>query len=257
MRTAATTRAVAAVLLNDPVSVPPGPARSNPRSRERANRENPLHVPVRALLFDFNGTLSDDEHVQCEIYRRLFAEQGRPLPAEQYYAELAGFSDEEIVERWLGAGHPAAPHVLAERIRLFRESITDGSSVSPQVREAVRAAVGRAKLALVSGASRGEVEAVLRAAGLEVFDAVVTMEDVARGKPDPEGYLRALELLGVEPGDAVALEDTEPGVASAKAAGVYTVGVLGTMGPERLAAADELVEHVDSALVERLLGWEG
>jgi beta-phosphoglucomutase len=210
-------------------------------------------VPVRALLFDFNGTLSDDEHIQCEIYRRLFAEQGRPLSAEQYYAELAGLSDQEIVELWLGPGHPAAEQVVADRIRLFQETVPDGSSVTPHVREAVHAAVGRAALAVVSGASRGEVDSVLRAAELEVFDAVVTMEDVGRGKPDPEGYLRALELLAVEPGDAVALEDTEPGVVSAKAAGVYTVGVLGTMGPERLAAADELVERLDLVLIERLL----
>jgi beta-phosphoglucomutase len=210
-------------------------------------------VPVRALLFDFNGTLSDDEHIQCEIYRRLFAEQGRPLSAEQYYAELAGLSDQEIVERWLGPGHPAGKRVVADRIRLFRETVPDGSSVAPHVREAVRAAVGRTALAVVSGASRGEVGSVLRAAELEVFDAVVTMEDVRRGKPDPEGYLRALELLAVEAGNAVALEDTEVGVASAKTAGVYTVGVLGTMGRERLAAADELVERLDLALVERLL----
>jgi HAD superfamily hydrolase (TIGR01509 family) len=210
-------------------------------------------VRVRALLFDFNGTLSDDEHIQCEIYRRLFAEQGRPLSAEQYYAELAGLSDQEIVERWLGPGHPAAERLVADRIRLFQETVLDGSSVVPHVREAVRAAVGRAALAVVSGASRGEVGSVLRAAGLEVFDAVVTMEDVRRGKPDPEGYLRALELLAVEAGDAVALEDTEVGVASAKAAGVYTVGVLGTMSAVRLAAADELVERLDLALVERLL----
>jgi beta-phosphoglucomutase-like phosphatase (HAD superfamily) len=210
-------------------------------------------VPVRALLFDFNGTLSDDEHVQCEVYRRLFAEQGRPLSAQQYYAELAGFSDAEIVERWLGPGHPAASQVLADRIRLVRATISDGSSVSLQVREAVRAVAARAVLAVVSGASRIEVESVLRAAELEVFDAVVTMEDVARGKPDPEGYLRALELLGVAPADAVALEDTEPGVAAAKAAGLYSVGVLGTMSPERLAAADELAEGLDVLLLERLL----
>jgi len=211
-------------------------------------------VAVRALLFDFNGTLSDDEHVQCDIYRRLFADLGRPLTEERYYAELAGLSDEEIAERWLGPGHPAAEQVVADRIRLFQETLPDGSSVAPHVREAVRAAAGRAALAVVSGASRVEVETVLRAAGLEVFDAVVTMEDVARGKPDPEGYLRALELLGVDAADAVALEDTEAGVAAAKAAGVYTVGVLGTMSPERLAAADELAERVDAALVERLLG---
>jgi beta-phosphoglucomutase len=210
-------------------------------------------VPLRALLFDFNGTISDDEHLQCEVYRRLFAEQGRPLSAEEYYAQLAGLSDDEIVKRWLGPGHPAAAQVVADRIRLVGEATSDGSSIAPRVREAVRAAVGRAALAVVSGASRFEIEPVLSAAGLQVFDAVVTMEDVVHGKPDPEGYVRALELLAVEPGDAAALEDTEAGVASAKAAGVYTVGVLGTMGAERLAAADELVERLDVALVERLL----
>ena len=211
-------------------------------------------MAVRALLFDFNGTLSDDEHVQCEIYRRLFAEQGRPLSAERYYAELAGLSDEEIVERWLGPGHPDAERIVADRIRLFQETVPDGSSVRPHVHEAVQAAAGRSALAVVSGASRVEVETVLRAAGLlQAFSAVVAMEDVARGKPDPEGYLRALELVGVQAGEAVALEDTEAGVASAKAAGLYTVGVLGTMGADRLAAADELVERLDATLVERLL----
>jgi HAD superfamily hydrolase (TIGR01509 family) len=125
--------------------------------------------------------------------------------------------------------------------------------VSPGVRRALRAAAGRAALAIVSGASRVEIEPVLEAADLDVFDALVTMEDVVRGKPDPEGYLRALQLLRVAPAEAVALEDTEPGIAAAKAAGLYTVGVLGTMGAERLAAADELAERLDSALVERLL----
>ena len=211
-------------------------------------------MAVRALLFDFNGTLSDDEHVQCGIYRRLFAEQGRPLSEERYYAELAGLSDEEIVERWLGPDHPQAERIVADRIRLFQETVPDGSSVGPHVREAVRAAAGRAALAVVSGASRVEVETVLRAAGLlQAFATVVSMEDVARGKPDPEGYLRALDALGVEASEAVALEDTEAGVASAKAAGLHTIGVLGTMGPERLAAADELVQRLDPALVERLL----
>jgi beta-phosphoglucomutase-like phosphatase (HAD superfamily) len=210
-------------------------------------------VSVRALLFDFNGTLSDDEHVQCDVYRRLFAEQGRPLEAERYYAELAGLSDEEIVERWLGPGHPAAAHVLAERMRLVGERISDGSSVPVGVREAVRSAAGRTALAVVSGAMRAEVETVLRAAGLEVFDAVVTMEDVGRGKPDPEGYVRALELLGVPAGEAVAFEDSAPGIAAARAAGLYTVAVRGTMAPDRLVGADEIAERLDTGHVERLL----
>jgi beta-phosphoglucomutase-like phosphatase (HAD superfamily) len=91
-------------------------------------------------------------------------------------------------------------------------------------------------------------------AGLDgLFAAGVTAEDVERGKPDPTGFARALELLGVPPTDAVAIEDSEAGVAAAKAAGVWTVAVTGTVGAARLAAADELAERLDAALVERLL----
>jgi HAD superfamily hydrolase (TIGR01509 family) len=208
---------------------------------------------VAALLFDFNGTISDDEGVQCAIFRELFAAQGRPLDEQEYFDELAGRSDPEIVERWLGAGHPAAAEVLERRVQLFRERAGDGSTVPPHVREAVLRAAGRAGLAIVSGATRSEVETVLRAAGLDVFDVIVSAEGVTRGKPDPEGYLLALEQLRVQAADAVAIEDTPPGIAAAKAAGLRCVAVLGTAPRERLAEADEIASRLDSGLVDRLL----
>ncbi len=209
---------------------------------------------MEALLFDFNGTLSDDEGVQCGIYRELFAGHGRPLSEDEYFAELAGYSDPEIVERWLGPGHPAAGEVLEGRTRLFRERVGDGSSVPAHVREALRSAVGRVRLAVVSGAGRSEVDAVLRAAEIDVFELIVSAEDVTSGKPDPEGYLRALEAFGMRGAEAVAIEDTPPGVAAAKAAGLYCVAVLGTVARERLHEADEIASRLDAALVERLLG---
>ena len=208
---------------------------------------------MEALLFDFNGTLSDDEGVQCAIFGELFAEQGRPIGEQEYFDELAGRSDPEIVERWLGAGHPAAAEVLERRAQLFRERAGDGSTVPPHVRDAVLRAAGRARLAIVSGAARSEVETVLEAAGLDVFDVIVSAEDVARGKPDPEGYLLALEQLGVRAADAVAIEDAPPGIAAAKAAGLRCVAVLGTVPPERLGEADEIASRLDSGLVDRLL----
>ncbi|HSS81794.1 MAG TPA: HAD family phosphatase [Gaiellaceae bacterium] len=208
---------------------------------------------MTALLFDFNGTLSDDEGIQCAIFRELFAEQGRPLSEQEYFDELAGRSDPEIVERWLGTGHPATAEVLKRRVQLFRERAGDGSTVPPHVREAVRGAVGRAQLAVVSGAMRSEVELVLQAAALDVFDAIVSAEDVTRGKPDPEGYLLALQQLRLEAGDAVAIEDSPPGIAAAKAAGLTCVAVLGTAPRERLGQADEIVPRLDEALVDRLL----
>jgi beta-phosphoglucomutase len=211
-------------------------------------------VPPRAVVFDFNGTLSNDEPILCEIFQELFAEQGRPLSTQEYFDRLAGLSDPEIVRTWLGAGHPAADLVLAERIRRYRDRVADGSSVHAETRAAVRYAVGRVPVAVVSGAAREEVEAVLAAADLGgLFAAVVAAEDVEHGKPYPDGYERARMLLGVDAQDVLAFEDTEAGVTAAKSAGLRCLAVLGTLAPERLAQADEVVERIDVPLMERLL----
>lgn len=162
---------------------------------------------IRAVLFDFNGTLSDDEPVLCAIWQEIFARLGRPMSEEDYYERLAGRSEPEVAELWLGAGHPALEDVLAERVRLNRA-------------------------------------------------VVVAADDIEHGKPDPEGFLLALARLPgrIEAAEVVALEDTAAGVAAAKAAGVRCVAVLGTMGVDRLAEADEIVERIDVPLMRRLLG---
>jgi beta-phosphoglucomutase-like phosphatase (HAD superfamily) len=208
-------------------------------------------MPVQAVLFDFNGTLSDDEWIQCAIFRELFAEAGKPLSEEEYYERLAGLSDPEIVEMWLGEPHP---ELAAERVRRFQARAADGSTVREEVREAVRYAAGRCRLAVVSGAARSEVKAVLAAAGLaDLFAAIVSSEAVTNGKPDPAGYRRALELLDVPATDAIALEDTDVGVAAAQAAGVRCIALEGTLPAARLAAADEIAPALDVPLMQRLL----
>jgi beta-phosphoglucomutase len=209
---------------------------------------------VRAVLFDFNGTLSHDEPLLYRIYSELFAEHGRPLAEEVYYRQLAGNTEEAIIGGWLGveAGELAA--LVEERVERYRRA-ADGSTVAPEVREAVRHAAGRVPVGIVSGAYRREIEPVVMGAGLAGLVAVlVTADDITRGKPDPESYERAVELLGLAPHDVVAFEDTEAGVASAKGAGLRCLGVVGTMAPERLRRADELIERIDVALVRRLVG---
>ena len=85
-----------------------------------------------AVVFDFNGTLSDDEPVLCRIFVELFAEHGKPLSAEEYFDELAGLSDPEIVRTWLGRDHPDVDEVIEERVRRYRAAVADGSSVAPE-----------------------------------------------------------------------------------------------------------------------------
>jgi len=205
-------------------------------------------------MFDFNGTLSHDEPLLLAIYQRLFARQGRPLTGEQYFGQLAGLSEAAIIGGWLGIEGPRLEALMIERIESYAAA-AHGSTVTETIRAAVRHAAARVPVAIVSGAYRAEIVPVVEAAGLATeLTAIVTADDVQHGKPHPEGYLLALERLGIEAPDAVALEDTEAGVASAKAAGLYCVAVRGTHPDGRLQQADELVDGIDVALVRRLVG---
>jgi len=207
------------------------------------------------VIFDFNGTLSQDEPVLCRIYRELFAEHGEPISDRDYYERLSGLAEHAIAEICLGPGDPRIAAFIRERIDRYRSTVADGSTVTEAMRDAVRFAAERARLAIVSGAAREEIVPVVAAAGLgELFAAVVADDDVVLGKPDPESYLRALEVLGTAGSETLVFEDTEAGVASATAAGARVVALLGTQAPERLARADEVVETIDVPLLRRLLG---
>ncbi len=216
---------------------------------------------ARALVFDFNGTLSQDEPVLFAIYSELFAEHGRPLTEEDYFGMLAGNTEEAIIGGWLGVDGDALAALVEERIdRYVRRA--DGSTIPEALREAVRHAAARVPVAVVSGAYRREITPVLDRAGLrECVTALVAADDVEHGKPDPEGYVRALAALGgglapsgLAPSDVVAFEDTEAGVASARGAGMRCLAVRGTHPDDRLAAADGVVDAIDVQLVRSLVG---
>jgi beta-phosphoglucomutase len=206
---------------------------------------------VKALLLDFNGTLLDDEPIMCRIFQDLFAEAGKPLSDQEYYGQLAGLSDQELVERWLGEPRP---DLIEKKIAAYKKAVHMMEMPGPAERMALRRAAHEVELAIVSGASREEIEAVLSEAKLLArIPVIIAAEDVTHGKPHPEGYRRALHALGVDAAEAIAVEDSDVGVAAAKAAGLYCIAVTTTMSPERLSAADELAPAFDSDLIDRLL----
>jgi beta-phosphoglucomutase len=216
---------------------------------------------ARALVFDFNGTLSHDEPVLFAIYAELFAEHGRPLTEDDYFGTLAGNTEEAIIGGWLGVDGEALAALVEDRIdRYVRRA--DGSTIPHASREAVRHAAARVPVAVVSGAYRREITPVLEGAGLaESVSVLVAADDLGRGKPDPEGYVRALKALGdglvpsgLAPSEVVAFEDTEAGVASARGAGMRCLAVRGTHPDERLAAAHRIVDAIDVELVRSLVG---
>jgi beta-phosphoglucomutase len=209
-------------------------------------------VSSRAVLFDFNGTLSHDEPIWFEVYRELYAARGRPITRAEYFEQLAGLSDEEGVERWLGASDP---ELIREGIARFLAAAGDGSTVPLDSREAVAAAAALVPVGIVTTARRHVLDGIVAAAGLtRHVTLTVTAEDVTRTKPDPEGYLVALARLdGVVAQEVLVFEDTPLGITAAKAAGMRCAAVLGSAPAERLGHADEIVERLDAATVLRLL----
>jgi beta-phosphoglucomutase len=208
--------------------------------------------PPAAVVFDFNGTISDDEPLLAELFVKIFGEIGIEVTEERYYGEFAGYSDPEIVERILsdtGRHDPAvARGLLDRRAELYLARAGAGETVHPEVAACVREIAARVPVAVASGAVRVEVEAVLQGTGLRpLMAAVVTADDVAEGKPDPEGYLMALDRLGVPGSEALSFEDTHFGVMAAVAAGMRCVGVGATMSADRLrgAGAEAVVERLD------------
>jgi sugar-phosphatase len=145
--------------------------------------------------------------------------------------------------------------VVAECVARFRALAGDGSTVPQEAREAVAAAAELVPVGIVTTGEREVLDEVLRASGLAQLVAfTVTAEDVSRTKPDPEGYLLALERIdGVAANAVLVFEDTPVGVEAARAAGMRCVAVLGTVPRERLTAANEIVDVLDAETVKRLL----
>lgn len=221
----------------------------------RTRVSSPDLAPPRAVLFDFNGTLSDDEPLLARIFVRIFGEVGIEVDEALYLDVLAGYSDPEIIERVLRDRDRYSTELharlLERRSGLYLEAVAEHPPVRPAAAEFARRVAARVPVAVVSGAARVEIEAVLAAAGLlELFEVIVSAEDVAAGKPDPEGFLRGLELLnaggaGIPPAAVLVFEDSLQGLAAARAAGMRCVVVVGTVDADRAVAADAVVSKLD------------
>jgi HAD superfamily hydrolase (TIGR01509 family) len=224
---------------------------------------------IRAVVFDFNGVLVDDEELHFQLLRDVLADEGLALDAEEYYAEYLGYDDRGCFETALRrAGRPVPPStiddLIARKARRYAAAAARGLKLFPGAAEAVRAMAGRWPVAICSGALRPEIAYALDRLGVrDEIAAIVSAEDTDRCKPDPEGYFLALDALrslgheGLEAGHCLVIEDSRAGIQSAKAAGMWVVGVTHTYPADdlRQAGADSVIEgltELTPATVRRL-----
>jgi sugar-phosphatase len=181
-----------------------------------------LPIEPRAVLSDLDGVLVDSAE-RIEATWLAFSER-HDLDPEHVLAMSQGRRTVDLIRR-------VAPQLDAEMeaAELEREEAAsaDGVRALPGARELVES-VPADRFAIVTSGTRTVAVARLRAAGIPIPDVLVTAEQVEKGKPDPAGYLRAAELLGVDPADALVLEDAPAGVEAGLAAGMTVVAVLTT-----------------------------
>lgn len=188
-----------------------------------------------ALLCDLDGTLVDSREEVDDAWRAFAARHGLAV-ADVLAATFAGPSREVVamVAPGLDADAEAA---LVEGWQVEAASRTRAIDGAAEL----LAAWAPGRLAIVTSCGRALARGRLAGAGLPEPAVLVSADDVTRGKPDPEGYLRAAALLGVAPARCLAIEDAPAGLAAARAAGARTVAVATTHDPAELADADLVV----------------
>jgi len=223
---------------------------------------------LKAIIFDCDGVIADSEPLHMAALQRVLAEEGIALTEETYYREYLAFDDRGCFTKAYGdQGQPLTADRLSELIArkaaLLEPVMHTHLRIFPGVAEFIRGASAKYPLAVASGALRHEIDLILQHAGVrDCFAAVVSAEDVMRGKPDPEAFKKAFAVLsrlntaGIAAHECLVIEDSLHGVQAGKLAGMPVLAVTNSYSRARLQAADAVIDSfagLTTGDVERLL----
>ena len=210
----------------------------------------------RLLIFDFDGVLANTEELYWAAFAKVLAPRGIELTRDEYYQRCLGLPDAAAFAAVFAArgrilSEPEGAELVALRRRAYAE-VAGEARLFPGVPSTLRSLHRSHLLAIASGAFRDEIALVLAHDGVGgLFAAVVAAEDVDRGKPFPDPFLRALESVNrdrgeaLKPEDCLVVEDAPHGIEAARAAGMRCIAVASSHTPAELAAADAVITEVN------------
>jgi beta-phosphoglucomutase len=215
-----------------------------------------------AVLFDFDGVIVNSEPLHLQAFQEILALEKIDLTEEEYYRELIGFDDRGAFRHvYESRGRVLDPktflRVMTNKLERMMGLIEQRRyKALPGVEEFVRGLWRHYPLAIVSGARREEIEAMLLGVSLrDCFSTIVAAEDVKVGKPDPEGYLLATRLIGeksgkaIAPADCLVIEDAPSVARRARAVGFIVLGVATSYPTEKLGDCQYIVHSLRPAEV--------
>jgi beta-phosphoglucomutase len=213
---------------------------------------------LKAVIFDFDGVISDSEILHFRAFNQMLAQYGIEITIKDYYKTYLGFNDVDCYKLLIHQGLLKIDEQqiagLVEQKKLIFEKLakTEGRMIEG-VRDFLKMLEqNNIPMAICSGALLTEVELILEEARLRhLFEVIVAAEQVKKGKPDPEGFLLSLQRLNesrenpITANQCIVIEDSHWGLEAAKAAGMHTIAVTNSYDAEQLRMAEKIVDRLN------------
>jgi len=219
---------------------------------------------LKAVIFDFDGVITDSEILHFRAFNAVLKQHGVELTTQEYYKSYLGFSDVDcfkflIDQGRLKIGQSQIAALTRQKTAIFEHLAKNEGKLIEGVRDFLALlSASSIPMAICSGALLPEIEITFEDAGLRgYFEAIVSAEQVRKGKPHPEGFLLALEKLNanrrqaIRPQQCIVIEDSKWGLQAARAAGMHTVAVTNSYAAA-LLDAEKIVANLADLTLEHL-----
>lgn len=220
---------------------------------------------VKAVIFDFDGVITDSEILHFRSFNQVLAPFDFNISKAEYYKDYLGLNDFDVFDKLisdgtLGPDCPTSRQLSEMKNKIFKDLAKKEGSIIPGVRNFLALLKkNNVPIAICSGALMVEIQLILEDAGLgDMFEVIVSAEQVKKGKPHPEGFLTALAKLNdklnsnIQAHECVVLEDAHWGIDAAAAAGMHTVAITNSYHADALSKAEKIIDHLDELTISDL-----
>ncbi len=220
---------------------------------------------LRAVIFDFDGVISDSEILHFRAFNQVLAQYGIEITIKDYYKTFLGFNDVDCYKLLIHKGllkidEQQIGNLVNQKKKIFEQLAKTEGRIIEGVRDFLKVLEqNNIPMAICSGALLTEVEMILEEARLRhLFEVIVAADQVKKGKPHPEGFLLTLQRLNenrenpIMGNQCTVIEDSHWGLEAAKAAGMHTIAVTNSYDAEQLSMAEKIVDRLSELTIDDL-----